>query len=305
MNRLGAKVLAAVAGGPATVATVAERLGSDPSSVEVAAHSLADRGYLVIDLPTLALADGLEYRQEVLVRLLPPAYTAEVRQTVDSTNRVAGELLEGGHERVLVAAEVQTAGRGRRGRSWRSPPGGIWISLGDARPRPAPAGWIEGLALTLATADAVEGLGLDPRLKWPNDVTLDGSKLAGVLVGVTTAGSVRIRTIAGLGLNANVALADLPPAATSLRAHVGDVTRAPVVAAIAWSYERYRAEETRTVDAWRKRCDTIGRSVVVDTVDGRETGRATGLDEEGSLQVERDGETVAIRPERCRRLRYR
>ncbi|MFP4628777.1 MAG: biotin--[acetyl-CoA-carboxylase] ligase [Halobacteriales archaeon] len=304
MDALDAQVLAAVAAAPAPVAVVAERLRADGAAVEEAVRSLRERGRLRGDAPAVELADGLAYRGAVIEELVPPAYRVELRQTVDSTNRLAADRLEAGAERILVVAEAQTAGRGRQGRSWRSPRGGIWASFGDAHPHRASTGWVEGLALAMAVVDVVDGLGLDARLKWPNDVTLDGGKLAGVLVSATTVGATRTRTVAGVGLNANVEPADLPTGSTSLQSHVGPVVRAPILAAIAWAFEGYRRDREETLAAWRGRCDTVGRDVVVETTDGRVRGVATGLTADGALEVDTDGETLAIRPERCRRLRH-
>ena len=119
----------------------------------------------------------------------------------------------------MIAADAQTAGRGRLGRSWHSPPGdNLYLSL-LLRPSRAPA---EIPPLTLlagaAVADAVAALGLSPRLKWPNDVqlvdrALDGGarrrKLAGILTEMVTAGAAVEHVVVGIGINVNGT--DFPP----------------------------------------------------------------------------------------------
>lgn len=297
-------VLCAVASGPAGIDAIAERLRSARRPIVRAIDRLVETGLATIDGERVTLADGVTYTADTIDRLTPSPYTVHVRDVVASTNAWAVELLEGDEERVVAVAERQRAGKGRRDRAWRSPRGGIWASLGDGRPLPAATGWVEGLALALATTEAALALGVDAGLKWPNDVVVDDDKLAGILVESTTA-ERRIRTITGVGLNANVDVTALPPRATSLRALTGPVTRAPVLGYIVHRFEARRGDPDATVRAWRRRCDTIGRAVVVEGDESTIRGTAVGLTADGALRVETDGDTVEIRPERCRRLRHR
>jgi len=112
-------------------------------------------------------------------------------ERVGSTNDLARSLARGGVDRpVLISADRQTDGRGREGRRWASPIGGAWMSLiwpaAHGRAHPAAAALVAGLAIADAIADALRAVTPrhDPsgvRLKWPNDVLLDGRKAAGVL----------------------------------------------------------------------------------------------------------------------------
>ena len=130
------------------------------------------------------------------------------------------ELVRGLPEGAVAAADVQTAGRGRRGRGWTSPPGaGLLFSL-SLRPERPP----EELApLSLVLADAVAAAcGADAAVRWPNDVVIGGRKLAGVLPELRDG-----QVIAGIGINVNLRAEDLPPAArvqpTSLLLERGQV----------------------------------------------------------------------------------
>src|SRR5262245_5318230 len=94
---------------------------------------------------------------------------------------------------VLIAAEEQTAGRGRRGRRWHSAPGaGVTFSLGRRIQRPLRELAALSLVAGVAAARALRGIGVDARLKWPNDLVVDGAKLGGILVETKSSGYAAI-----------------------------------------------------------------------------------------------------------------
>ncbi|MES1206516.1 MAG: biotin--[acetyl-CoA-carboxylase] ligase [Pseudomonadota bacterium] len=149
-----------------------------------------------------------------------------------STNDLAGERARGGaFAGLVIAADTQTAGRGRLGRTWHSPPGAnLYVSIVLRPSRPPPE--IPPLTLLAggALASALGSLGFAPRLKWPNDVELVEKseagrrrKVAGILTEMSTAGEHALHVIIGVGLNVNGV--DFPPEiaerATSLRRAAG------------------------------------------------------------------------------------
>lgn len=167
---------------------------------------------------------------------------AEWLRSCGSTNDLAGERARAGAPSgLVVAADAQTAGRGRLGRAWHSPPGAnLYLSI-LLRPARPPSD-IPPLTLLVggALARALAGLGFGPRLKWPNDVELidEGGrrrKVAGILTEMSSAGERALHVIVGVGLNVNGT--DFPPEiadrATSLRRAAGGqpLDRAPVLAA--------------------------------------------------------------------------
>ena len=142
---------------------------------------------------------------------------------VSSTQDVARKYAEDGRE-VVVVAEEQTGGRGRLGRKWFSPRGGLWFSV-VLRRIETPVTLV-CLAAGLAVAEAVEELtGLKPCLKWPNDVLINGRKVCGVLVEGKFTGEKLSYLIVGVGLNVNIPLDSFPPSirgkATSLLNELG------------------------------------------------------------------------------------
>ena len=247
----------------------------------------------------LELADPL---QQARGRIAPLAQHVLWYQEASSTNDIASTLAESGAgEGTLVVADRQTAGRGRLGRDWASPPGvGIYATVVLR-----PAAHVVPL-LTIAAGVAIaEGVaaatGLAARVKWPNDVVIDardgvaiGRKVAGILAEAGTAPDGGAWVVLGFGIN--VLPGAYPPAvaarATSLERELGrPVDRGVVLAeCLAALSARYRTLQTgdaaAVVEAWRMRAAaTFGRRVEWD-YDGRtQQGTAQDIDPAGALLV--------------------
>jgi BirA family biotin operon repressor/biotin-[acetyl-CoA-carboxylase] ligase len=224
-----------------------------------------------------------------------------LRDEVDSTNTLAREFAEQGADHgTAVAARRQTAGRGRRGRTWLTLPGDhVYLSV-ILRPTLPPERLFEvTLVAAVALSEALEKLGVRSQIKWPNDIEIDGKKLAGILTELTTdaAGQMRF-VILGVGVNVNTAADEFPDEirerATSLRV----VTGAPgepqeVIAAFLdrlddWLERHGTFGLTVILDAWRAKSSTLG-SVVRATTEGRVIeGTAEDVDSTGALLI-RDG----------------
>ncbi len=158
--------------------------------------------------------------------------TLEYHERIGSTNDSVRELLNGGDDGAVVIADMQTAGRGRRGRSWESPAGvNLMLSVGLRLSLRADVAWQLGASAALAVrAAAAPWAELD--VKWPNDlVTHGGEKVAGLLLETALEGERVVRAIIGIGINVNWLRAEMPAEiaarATSLRDHSGaEVDRA-------------------------------------------------------------------------------
>lgn len=176
--------------------------------------------------------DGL--RDADLARLLGVPLV-RLYDSVASTLDLAHELGESGAPHgSLVLAEVQTAGRGRHGRPWASPKGGVWLAM-LARPAEPPLGGALAVRVGLLARDAVAEVAPEaaPRLKWPNDLIVAGRKAGGVLCEATWTGSRLAWVAIGVGINvkgpAAPAVADT---AIALDDVAGGVTRVAVLAAL-------------------------------------------------------------------------
>ncbi|MDD5646312.1 MAG: biotin--[acetyl-CoA-carboxylase] ligase, partial [Candidatus Bipolaricaulis sp.] len=126
--------------------------------------------------------------------------------TVDSTNAYATQRLDALSHGTFVVAKRQTGGRGRNGRSWHSPVGGIYMSAVVKSPPSCPPSAASGvltLTMALAVCDGLDRLGMKPVLKWPNDVFVEGEKIAGVLAQATYEGGRLSSAVVGVGINVN------------------------------------------------------------------------------------------------------
>lgn len=205
---------------------------------------------------------------------------------VDSTNRVGLDLARAGTPAgVVVVAGAQTAGRGRRGRTWEAAPGTALLVSVLLRPGPSlpPARThLAVAAVALAARDACSAVaGFVPGLKWPNDLVVADAKLAGVLA-ETEAGAV----VVGLGLNV-AAAGPWPPGATSAEAAAGrPVDPGALLDALLVALAP-RCDSWAAVAAEHRRaCVTLGRTVRVDLDDESFTGTAAGVTDDGHLLVD-------------------
>jgi BirA family biotin operon repressor/biotin-[acetyl-CoA-carboxylase] ligase len=232
-----------------------------------------------------------------------------VADVVDSTNLVVARAArEGAGPGTVAVAQRQTAGRGRRGRSWADVPGGnVALSIGVAMPARG-AGRLS-LAAALALADVFGDLGLATSLKWPNDVHLvvDGGprKAAGILLEALPAATPPV-VVVGLGvdvdwrgvdrstLDAGEVAADWTSVAEAREAagSSGDVDRDDLVVALVAAVESRRRQLAEAPDElladYRTACATVGQRVRVDLGTRRVEGWATDVDASGALVVATD-----------------
>lgn len=190
---------------------------------------------------------------------------------------------------VLIAAEEQTAGRGRRGRRWHSAPGaGATFSLGCRINRPVRELAALSLVAGVAAARALRTLGTDARLKWPNDLVLDGAKLGGILVESRNGNQVAI----GIGINCRADRA-LEGKVQRKVAHLnGSVSRNEVIRRIGLAlleavgqFERSGLDGLRA--EWESMDAHAGQRLRVRLADGRVlSGKAAGLGPDGALQLQ-------------------
>lgn len=224
----------------------------------------------------------------------------EYRETTASTNDDAAALgRQGAPEGTTVIADAQTRGRGRRGRTWVSPPNkNLYVSV---LLRPPIAPWLApqlAIVTGLGALQAVRKWLPGAVLKWPNDVLVGVRKLCGVLTEMTTRDEDAVDfVVVGIGVNVNATEEDFPPElrsiATSLRVELGRTVDRETVAAelleeLGREYDRYLASGFSAVRArWEAACGTLGRTVEVDTGSERFTGVAIGLSDAGHLRVRR------------------
>jgi len=209
--------------------------------------------------------------------------TVEVLPSVDSTNRlVAARAAAGEPEGLVVAAELQTAGRGRLDRSWEAEAGAALLVSVLLRPADLPVSrwFLLGAAAGVAARQACHQVGgFTPDLKWPNDLLVGERKLAGILAEATGQAAV-----VGMGLNVHAA----PPGAAWADEAAGQrIDRNELLAAWLDRLDHHLGRWDDLLAAYRQACSTIGREVTVEQGDGRGrlVGRAEGVDQDGRLVV--------------------
>ncbi|ASJ00908.1 biotin--[acetyl-CoA-carboxylase] ligase [Thermococcus gorgonarius] len=204
---------------------------------------------------------------------------------VDSTNEYAKGIAPSSPEGTVVVAKRQTAGKGRKGRFWASPEGGLWVSVILKPNRSDPRLVFVG---ALAVVDALADFGIRGWIKWPNDVWVGGKKIAGIL----TEGKAGKFVVMGIGLNVNNEIpSDLRETATSMRAILGkrlelnEVTNRVLDHLGRW-YKIFQRNPLKVIEAVKERTILINREVKVIHSDGEISGTAVDILEDGSLLID-------------------
>jgi BirA family biotin operon repressor/biotin-[acetyl-CoA-carboxylase] ligase len=311
MNDTRRAVLDALADGPTSGPALADDLGVSRAAVWKHVEALREVGFAVESVDEgYVLASVPEYGGPAVEFGLDVPFDVEYHDAVASTNDRARELATEGAADVVVLADRQTGGRGRRGREWSSPAGGVWASL-VLRPNLPPARVpLLTLAAAVAVTDAAREAGVDAAIKWPNDVVVPdersqrgGRKLAGVLTEMEGEASRVSWVVVGTGVNANVDPADLGGDATSVRAEAGDVSRRVFVQRVLERFDDLRADPDGVLDAWRERAATLGQRVRVDLGDETVEGAAVDVTEHGALVVAIDDGERVVHSGDCQHLR--
>jgi BirA family biotin operon repressor/biotin-[acetyl-CoA-carboxylase] ligase len=303
--------------GPRSGEALSERLGVSRAQIWKHIEGLRRRGYEIAGEPgggyRLRRVPDRLYPEEIAARLETRWLARQIEHLdrTDSTNRIAAERAQtGAAHGYTVVSEAQTAGRGRLGRSFFSPPYLNLYSSSVLRPSldtmaaptlipTAAIAVADAVAAELGTSDAVE-------IKWPNDVLIDGLKTSGILMEMQTVATQVGHVVLGIGVNLNVEPADFPDefrsTATSVGAHAGRP-----IDRVAFATRLYRLLEDALDEHARGGFALLrpryeahfrmpGREVRVVGMDGSETvGRAAGIDDDGALLIDRaDAERTRV-----------
>jgi len=262
------------------------QLGYD---IEASPHS----GYRLVSVPDVLHADDL---LSSLGQVKVVGRDIRVFEQTTSTNDVVEKLARDNvREGVVVFAESQTKGRGRLGRRWMSPTRkGLWFSI-LLRPSMRP---VAATQLTIAAATSLfraikTQTGLSPEIKWPNDVLINGRKVAGILTELSAELDKVKYLILGMGINVNTASTEFPAelrkTVTSLRIETGHRQHRAALAVsilkeLDLDYDRIRHGRFEALaDEWEKHCSTLGNHVVIQAGERKLHGRAESLDADGAL----------------------
>ena len=221
--------------------------------------------------------------------------------TIDSTQNQALKMADDtSHNGSVIVASKQTGGRGRAGRKWISPKGGIWISIILQPKFDISITTLFPIASALALSIAIEKIfSIKPELKWPNDLTIKGKKVAGMLVDVSLESNRIENLVLGVGINFDVNVKQIEKSLKGTPNFYGIATLneqkkkiKPVqlvqtfLVELEKIYKLLNTKQTKKIiSEWTFRSSTIGKNVELNTIDKKIKGKAIRVDEDGALVV--------------------
>jgi len=261
-------------------------------------ESVTNRGYKFIEAPDLMLP------REIKKDLKTEFFGKQIYyyNEIDSTNLKAKEMAPECVDGTVIITERQLKGRGRMGKQWYSPPGGIWFSV-ILKPN-IPPDHIYRLTLMagISVVEALEDIGIKARIKWPNDVTINEKKVCGILTEVEAQMDCVNFVIIGIGIDANIEMDMLPAimrvSTTSLKEETGnDIDRVLLVQSLLDRLEKdYNTYLNGNFDLilnrWKEYSSTLNRRVKIVTRFKSIEGEAVGIDHDGALVIEMDDGTL-------------
>jgi len=228
--------------------------------------------------------------------------------SIDSTQNFAMKIASNDKENgTVIISKKQTVGRGRMKRKWKSPTGGIWMSIIIHPKFDVSYTTLVPIATSLALCMAIEKiLKIKPELKWPNDVTLKGKKVAGVLVDTSIISNEIENVVLGIGINFKIKPHELASTIKKTPNFYGVATLVkknekalPLVQQFLYELENvFQLINSRRIkkikSEWTKRSSTIGRNVSIITSEGNVNGKAVKIDSDGALIISKGKKTEKI-----------
>ena len=224
-------------------------------------------------------------------------YFEEIDSTQNFAQQIASNKKENG---AIIIAEKQTAGRGRLDRKWASPKGGISFSL-IVHPKfdVASSTLIPILSAAALSKSIKSVLGIDTEVKWPNDITINGKKVAGVLVDASFQANNIDYIIIGIGINFDIDIKKLEKKLSktpnfyginSLRKKEDDIPPKILLKEFLLEFEKNlsqleNGEKLKIVKEWTKRAAGIGKKITINTSNGKISGISQGIDNDGALKL--------------------
>ncbi|WNY26569.1 biotin--[acetyl-CoA-carboxylase] ligase [Methanolapillus ohkumae] len=293
-----------------------DQLGISRTMVCKYIKGLREDGYEIQSSPkkgyTLKSVPKLLYPEEILSGLNTTLFGKNIHyyDEAGSSNDIAKKLAPVVEEGTIIVVEQQTGGRGRLGRKWASPKGGIWFSI-ILKPKVALSA-ASRLTLTvgLSVTNTLIQYGIPARIKWPNDVLINGKKVCGILTEVEAEIDTIEFVIIGVGINANMSLKDIPEDlrenSTTLRDEIGkSIDRVDFLQKLLHEMEqqyiRFNTQPFGEIlSDIVSLSDTVGRDVKVTMPNRIVEGKVVGISKSGALLLKKeDGEVEEIIAGRC------
>ena len=233
-------------------------------------------------------------------------YFEEIDSTQNFAQKIAFDKKEDG---TIIIAEKQTAGKGRLDRKWTSPKGGIWFSLIIHPKFDVSSSTLVPIAGAVALSKSIKSiLGIETSLKWPNDITLNRKKVAGMLVDASFQANNIDYLILGIGINFDIDAKKLEKrlktspnfyGVNSLRKEDDMTSPKLLLKEFLLQFEKIllqlnKGEKSKIVREWTKRADGIGRKMIINTSNGKISGISQGIDNDGALKLKTSKEIKKI-----------
>ena len=228
--------------------------------------------------------------------------------TIDTTQNFAMNIASKKNEDgSVVISKKQTGGKGRMNRKWKSPVGGIWMSIIIHPKFDITYATLVPIATSLAICIAIEKtLKINTKLKWPNDVTVKGKKVAGVLINASIISNQIENMVLGIGINFKINPNELKNSIKKTPNFYGVATlvkknqnMSPLIKQFLYELENVlqlinSGQIKKIINGWTKRSSTIGRNISILTNEGRISGKAIRIDNEGGLIISKGKKTDRV-----------
>ena len=233
-------------------------------------------------------------------------YFEEIDSTQNFAQNIAADKKENG---TIIIAEKQTSGRGRLDRKWTSPKGGIWFSLIIHPKFDVSSSTLIPILSAVALSKSIKSvLDIETEVKWPNDITMNGKKVAGVLVDASFQTNNIDYLILGIGINFDIDTKKLEKRLTktpnfygidSLREKEDKTPPKKLLKEFLLQFEKNlfqldKGEKSKIIKEWTKRAAGIGKKITINTSNGKISGISQGIDNDGALKIKTRNEIKKI-----------
>ena len=233
-------------------------------------------------------------------------YFEEIDSTQNFAQNIAADKKENG---TIIIAEKQTSGRGRLDRKWTSPKGGIWFSLIIHPKFDVSSSTLIPILSAVALSKSIKSvLDIETEVKWPNDITMNGKKVAGVLVDASFQTNSIDYLILGIGINFDIDAKKLEKRLTktpnfygidSLREKEDKTPPKKLLKEFLLQFEKNlfqldKGEKSKIIKEWTKRAAGIGKKITINTSNGKISGISQGIDNDGALKIKTRNEIKKI-----------
>jgi len=261
--------------------------------------SVKNKGYKLVSRPDIPFLG--EIRPGLKTNIVGKEYF--YFKTLPSTNIIAKQKIkENAQDGAVIISDVQTSGRGRKNRNWSSPEGGLWFSVILYPDIPPQKGMLLTMASSVAVAQAIKDIaGLNPIVKWPNDLLLNDKKICGILTELNAEIDRINYAVVGMGVNVNNPIDEnLKESATSLAQEIGsEVSRIKLLRSILSYLDQYylkliSKDYSFIRDLWFSNANIIGRKIQVQDEKNILIGIVKDIDDSGYLILTTEDDEIRI-----------